>query len=482
MRRIFEQRLQLQLFFALAASCLVAALLVELVSDAVHHAEGYVLSDASRVLSQAIRELRREYNLRISGDSEWSTLPAGARDLSLRAISETVLAAYPGVEGGYWSGSQFLGYAFPTHGSPKYDVPAAERNDILNTIGQAREHGYAQRILRENRDFVVIAAMNFNRGAVWAMKRLPGQAAPAEREHSLLLACLVGAAFLSAAGMLATAYALRQGVAEIKKGLAVLNTDLNYRLPERHDELGEISAAINNMAAARRRLEAELQREDRLRTTGRLVGRVAHEMRNPLNGIRLALQAVARRAATGRVDRDDFQTILEEIDRMNRLLSDLLVFQQPRPALLQVLPVTPLLERCIQVVKPSADKRQISLTLKSKGRPEAALDESYFIQVCVNLLMNAIEASPPQGEVRVEAQTSHDGVQISVTDQGPGLGPEQREHLFEPFYTTKPNGHGLGLAVSRELMRSMHGDLVYEAPDGGGARFMMKLEDAIHAG
>jgi signal transduction histidine kinase len=484
MTQFFQNRLQLQLCFALAAACLVAVLLVEVVGDAVRHAEGYVVAQTERALAQAISEMRREYRLRTKGDFSWQTLPEAEQNISLRALSETVLSAYPGVEGGYW-GSQFLGYSFPTHdgGSPKYDVPQAERGDIAAVIAEAMRRGYAERVLLGKRDVVVIAAGRSGSEGIWAMKRLPGEAAPGERTHALLIAALVAAAFLSAAGVLATAFALRRGVAEVKAGLARLNTDLTYKLPERKDELGEIAAAVNEMAAARERLEAELRREDRLRATGRLVSRIAHEIRNPLNGIRLSLQALAARGATRPANAADFQHLMEEVDRMNRLVSDLLAFQQTRPPRLEVVDMSDVLEKSIRIVAPEARKRDIAVVRNQSGDFSeeticALADEQFAVQILVNLLLNAIDASSNGSAVSLHLQQNSGSVWVRVADRGPGLTPEQEQHLFEPFYTTKPNGHGLGLAVSRELARNMHGDLLYEPKASEGAIFVLRLRSA----
>lgn len=92
----------------------------------------------------------------------------------------------------------------------------------------------------------------------------------------------------------------------------------------------------------------------------------------------------------------------------------------------------------------------------------------------MNLLLNALEASPSGGVVRVRTSEENGVATVEVEDEGPGLNPEQQQHLFEPFYTTKPAGTGLGLAVSRELIRSQGGNLVY-IPQSKGARFVVEL-------
>lgn len=477
MKHLFQKRFQLQLLFALIAAVSVAALTVDLVLNAIRHAESFVLADTSRTLDRAIQELNREYRLRLNSDATWPDLSPGAQDVTLRAISETVLASYPGVEGGFWVPSRFLGYSYPTHdgGSPKFDVPAAEQSAIDGAIVQARREGRSQLVLRGRHDLVVISAAFDSPAVVWTMKRLPGQAEPAQRMRNILLTALVCAAFLGAAGVLATGIGLNRGIAQIKSGLASLNSNFVPGLPQRRDELGEISAAINEMARIRRRLEAEVRREDRARTIGHLVGRIAHEMRNPLNGIRLSLQMLAHRQEERRLRPGDFQMAIDEVDRMNQLLSDLLAFQQPRPPEIVPRALGPMLEECAQLVRPQAGKRGVELDIAGELAWTALLDEQYFRQIMLNLMLNAIDVSNRGDRVSIDAIPVEDRVDVEVTDRGPGLSHEQQEHIFEPFYTTKAQGHGLGLAVSRELAQSMGASLSFRNAPFRGATFVLQL-------
>jgi signal transduction histidine kinase len=493
MSNLFQKRFQLQLLFALVAAVSVAALTVELVVNAIRHAEGFVLSDTKRTLAHAIQELDHEYSLRKHHDNvradttfldtPWADLPLAARDLTLRAISQTVLASYPGVEGGFWMPAQFAGYSYPTHdgGSPKIDVPAAERSAIEGVIRRAQQHGSAEGVLRGKHDLIVISAVfETGEGVAWAMKRLPGQAEPAQRTESILLAALVAAALLGAAGVLATGVGLNRGIAQITSGLAALQRNFQPALPVRRDELGRISAAINEMAQTRSRLEAEVRREDRARTVGRMIGRIAHEMRNPLNSIRLALQMLAQRQQENRLHSDDFRMVIEEVDRMNRLLSDLLAFQQPRPPKIAPCAIGPVLKECTQLVTPQALKQGVALVVTGDPKLTALFDEEYFRQIIANLILNAVEVSQSGERVDVCSTASNGTVSIEVSDQGPGLSPDQQEHLFEPFYTTKTTGHGLGLAISRELAQSMGGTLSFRPEPARGATFVLQLR-STHA-
>lgn len=480
MNRFLRNRLVLQLLFTFVAALLVTTLSVELVTEAIGSAESVVVGEAGKVLSTATSELKQQYHYRANSDSFWHTLPEGARDISLRGITQTVLRSYPGVEGGFYSDSAgFLGYAYPTHdtGNAKIDVPTAERDMIVSVAEESIQRGgRAQRVIRGRTDLLIIASISgSDKVATWAMKRIVGRGAPGMRVRDVLLAVLVLAALVSIVGSLMTGLSLARGVTQIKAGLARLENNFDFRLPERTDELGSISHSINQMASVRTRLEAELRREERLRALGRLAAGLAHEIRNPLNSIRLTVQLLEHRLHTGSIRAEDLRTVRTEVDRLGTLLNDLLDLQrtrQPRP---ELQPVRPVVEHCLTLVKRQAEMQNTAFVFEDAGvEHRAFFDSQQLSQTIVNLLLNALEASPERGAVRVRLFAQNGTVHVEVKDEGAGLGPEQTEHLFEPFYTTKPSGTGLGLAVSRELMRSQGGDLRYNDADRG-ACFVVDL-------
>ncbi len=482
MNRLVQNRLLLQLIFTVVAALSVAALSVALISEAINSAERVVLGEANKSVTTASAELKQQYEYRSASDSSWPSLPAQAQDVSLRGITQTVLRSYPGVEGGFFSESNFLGYAFPTHdaGSAKIDVPSAERNYIESLAEASEKTGRVQeKLIRGNADLLVLRAVPVENGraVVWAMKRLVGRSSPGPGQRQLLLSVLVIAALVSIVGTLATGLGLARGVAEIKRGLAVLKTDFDHRLPERSDELGAISKSINDMASARGKLEGDLRREDRLRALGRLVAGLAHEIRNPLNSIRLTVQLLERRLDTHSVRREDFQTVRAEVDRLSSLLNDLLDLQRSRQPSPEMQPLLPLLQHCIKLIERQAEMQETSVVLEPvEDDLHALFDAQQLTQTIVNVLLNALEASPTGGIICVKAWEENGVARVEVRDEGPGLDSEQQQHLFEPFYTTKPAGIGLGLAVSRELMRSQGGDLFY-LPHSQGARFVIELAE-----
>lgn len=359
-------------------------------------------------------------------------------------------------------------------------MPVAELDDILATIAQSRATGSAERILRGERDIVVIDAKTDRQTGYtsWAMKRLSGQSDPGTHRREILQAALVLAALLSVTGTLTAGIILRRGIVQIKSGLAALEADFSHRLPERNDELGEISHSINRMAEARQKLETGLRREDRLRTIGRRVAGIAHEIRNPLNSIKLSIQYLERRIGGNSVHADDFRPVVEEVDRLSALLTTLLTFQKTREPALVDRPVTPLVEQCVSLVRREADFTNVTIrTASPEPDVPARFDPEQLTQVLMNLLLNAVEAAGPDGTVDLRVAKHDATIGIEVRDSGPGLSEEQREHLFEAFYTTKEGGTGLGLAVSRELAVGMGGALHYRN-NGPGATFEIELPAA----
>jgi signal transduction histidine kinase len=384
------------------------------------------------------------------------------------------------VEGGFYADSDFLGYAFPTHDSAaaKTDVPSAERNWIEHIAQRSlTSSSQAQQVFRGRSDIVVIEAVADKAHPIsaWAMKRLAGRNDPGAQKREFLLIALISAALLSIVGTLATGINLQHGVTQINQGLSRLEKDFKFRLPSRPDELGRVSQSINRMAVVRGQLETELRREDRLRAVGRLASSLAHEIRNPLNSIRLTVQLLEQRLKTNSIRPQDLALVKGEVDRLNMLLTDLLDLQWTRQPCPEWQPILPVVEHCIQLLHKQAEAQGHSFELQAR-QPDlhACFDSQQLTQTLINLLLNAIQATPAHGRIQVCVCDENKKAEIIVQDSGPGLSEEQLEHLFEPFYTTKPGGTGLGLAISRELMRSQEGDVLYRTHETG-ARFAIQL-------
>jgi signal transduction histidine kinase len=480
MNGLLKNRLLLQLVFTSAAALSVMALSVLLVRQAVRNAQSALVSEAQQATATAASELLSQYG-EISGlDSSWTGLPEAAQDVSLQSISRVVLRSYPGMQGGFATMDRLRGVAAAARDneSGKSSPGSQEAGMALGTARRAlvtREP--ASSVVQNGSDLIVVSSMGDpKRGiAAWSLKRLPGANNPGAHQRELLLSALVIAALLGIAGSLATGLSLRRGVLEVQRGLTELERDFDYRLRLRADELGEIGKSINRMASVRRELEEKLRREDRLRATGRLAAALAHEIRNPLNSIRLTIQLLEQRRKTNSIRAEDLELVKDEVDRLNSLLTDLLDLQRVRKPQPEQQAIRPVIERTLELIGRHAEARLRRIEFDpGDWELTACFDGKQLTQTVMNLLLNALEATGEGGSISVRIGQADGVATVAVSDSGPGLGAEQIDHLFEPFYTTKTDGTGLGLAVSRELMRSQGGDLVFQ-PEVNGGTFVVQL-------
>ncbi len=247
----------------------------------------------------------------------------------------------------------------------------------------------------------------------------------------------------------------------------------------------EKSAALDIALADLRTSQGALVRSEKLAAIGQLAASVGHELRNPLTAVRNASTYIAKKLAdpkpTGGAPSDpripQFLNIIDrELGVAARIISDLLDFARERPPTLNPCPLRPLVEEAISVV-PSADHVKV-VNAVPDDLPAPDLDKDQFRQVIVNLVQNAVEAIPADraGEVCVTAEGG-EGVpwKLLVRDNGPGMPQSVASRIFEPLYTTKSRGTGLGLAVVANLIRGHGGSIAVETTEDGGACFTIEL-------
>ncbi|NNE44991.1 MAG: PAS domain-containing protein [Gemmatimonadetes bacterium] len=218
----------------------------------------------------------------------------------------------------------------------------------------------------------------------------------------------------------------------------------------------------------RREVEQEVRKADRLAALGRLSAGVAHEIRNPLAGIRTTAE-ILRGRLSGDTGHEQFvDVILEETARLDRIVGSLLQFAKPPEPRREPLDVASLLERATQLAAGRAADRRVALHPAPKVDPGSPLaDRDQILQVLLNLILNGIDATPEGGEVRLFMEGAPGEVRITVEDDGPGVSPAARERIFDPFFTTKPGGTGLGLSISQNIVVQHGGTLRIEATDFG---------------
>jgi PAS domain S-box-containing protein len=254
------------------------------------------------------------------------------------------------------------------------------------------------------------------------------------------------------------------------------------------DDLGQPTGAVWRVRdlterrrgnAERRQLRARLLQSERLSALGEMAARIAHEVRNPLVSISAAAQLVEEELPPDSSVLEDVRAISREVRRLDGIVSDFLRFARPRRAAREPVAVDQILVETLEMVRAKAVG--VRLVLEVRGEPplRARCDGDAVRQVLWNVLLNAIEASPVGAEGTVECAVRRDKgrVVVEIVDGGPGLSAEARRRAFDPFFSTKARGTGLGLAVSKQIIDQHRGRIRLVNRRRGGTRVIIELPE-----
>ncbi|EYV03498.1 sensor protein ZraS [Escherichia coli O121:H19 str. 2010C-3840] len=227
---------------------------------------------------------------------------------------------------------------------------------------------------------------------------------------------------------------------------------------------------------SRQLLQDEMKRKEKLVALGHLAAGVAHEIRNPLSSIKGLAKYFAERAPAGGEAHQLAQVMAKEADRLNRVVSELLELVKPTHLALQAVDLNTLINHSLQLVSQDANSREIQLRFTANDTlPEIQADPDRLTQVLLNLYLNAIQAIGQHGVISVTVSESGAGVKISVTDSGKGIAADQLEAIFTPYFTTKAEGTGLGLAVVHNIVEQHGGTIQVASQEGKGSTFTLWL-------
>ena len=235
--------------------------------------------------------------------------------------------------------------------------------------------------------------------------------------------------------------------------------------------------------AEKRELARRAQITEKLAAVGTMTAGLSHEIRNPLNAAALQLSVLERRVR--RLSEalqpgllEPLLLVRDEIRRLDHILEDFLQFARPREFRPEPVEVRPLLRRVVDLLGSQAEARHVRLELaEEEGTqgPSVSGEEERLRQVLINLTLNALEATPDGGLVRLSMSREGDLARITVDDSGPGIPQEVRDRIFEPFFTTKAQGSGLGLPIVHAIVTQHGGTLEVGSAPEGGARFLLQL-------
>jgi signal transduction histidine kinase len=487
--RSLRSRLLVLWLLSLLACAAVGVLLVQLYGQSTTAQTGRAEAEVAR----ACDLIRDRYGFYVTG---WRGPVPPLSDAGLRrdlgAVVTLALARQDGVEGGLWQAEAGpLAYAYPTYeggGRPKMDLPAAELDRIRTVNAQAAgEEQAAARRWDGAAESLLIQACPVIAGPIpdltaWAMMRV--RAAPGTQSLRLGLGVLLALVLASSGWLTRLVLVWSRHVAGIERALAAGDGAFPVLAPTGERELDRIVAALNDagqrLAEARRRSEslaARVTAAERLAGLGRVAAGVAHEIRNPLAAMRLRAENALAAGDDAR-RRSALAGVLDGVARLDALVSELLAMTQRREARPVPTVLGPFLATLADRYSDEAARRGVALDVRCPVE-QATLDPEIVGRILDNLVQNALRHAPEGGQVAIAAAEAGERLRVTVADTGPGIAPNLRRSLFEPFVTGRADGTGLGLAIARELAEGHGGRLLLlraggEAP-GEGAVFALDL-------
>jgi signal transduction histidine kinase len=470
------------LWLAVAAACGVAAsLMLEMFQISV----SAQTDRADAILSRSCANIAEHYRFYSAGWQGTQDLTSSTLKRELQATVSLALRDQLGVEGGIWQREGGpLAYAFPTYegGGVKTDIPPAEyeRISAINQNAarfeepkQARFSGRSQTLLLRACPLSgPIAGLTG-----WTMTRVFTEAwqgyGNLRNGLLILFACVAAAAFLVTRVL--TVWSRHIGA--IERALEVGNADLPPLPMTGERELDRIVMALHQagerLAEARRRsdrLNEQVAAAERLASIGRLAAALAHEIRNPIAAMRLKAENAL---ADGSRHKEALKTIIEQIDRLDRLVAQLLTASSKGQAKSVRVFMTDFLEDILQPYQYIAKAKGLNFRV-SAAMDQAMLDPALTKRALENLVTNAISHSEPGGEIAIEASQANGKLVFAVKDEGAGIAPEIAATMFEPFVSGRSDGTGLGLTIAREAIASQ-GGMLRHVPSARGATFEIEL-------
>lgn len=253
-----------------------------------------------------------------------------------------------------------------------------------------------------------------------------------------------------------------------------VSTSLTF---DKENEVDSATAVIKDLTEVRR-MEEQMRRREKLLAMGELASGVAHEIRNPLNAISMIAQRLAKEflPSSGVKEFQSLTAVLKsEVQRVNRIIQEFLRFARPPQLNLSRIALKDFINQVVTLFESQASAKDIHFKIDVDCDVELRLDREQMTQAILNLLQNAIEATPSGGDILLACAASDGAVTIVVQDSGSGIPQDRFGKIFNLYYTTKPNGTGMGLAITQQIVLQHHGTIEVKSTEGKGAQFIMKI-------
>ena len=241
-------------------------------------------------------------------------------------------------------------------------------------------------------------------------------------------------------------------------------------------ELARRLALLETARAEARRSQQAVMRAERLSAIGEMAATVAHDIRNPLVAIGGFARALSSHPASDESAREYLNIILDEVTRLERIVTKVLDSARPAPTVAQPVQINLIVVEAVKLLEGELAKANVKVVMRlDSGLPAIPADSDRILQMVLNLMRNAVQAMPVSGTLSILTLPAGEWVEMRFTDSGHGIAPEIRDRIFSPFFTTKSAGSGLGLTIVNQVVREHGGVLDLQSTVGAGSTFTVKL-------
>jgi signal transduction histidine kinase len=419
-------------------------------------------------------------------------------DSTLKQISERELRVLSGLDGGFYliSADEFYGYSFPTSPPPVpvYGPPPRSYNIIKDQSLQS---------IRENRPIIDVHSFDAAFfplatrpmvidsqvvGVVWVRIHIQNDLPVIKLKQIVNVTALIS--ILGFLILMLLSALLGGEIKGIKQELEQIRHNPSLRLRKRWGIFGYITTNINYMLDTieeevnqRLILERQLSQKEKLASLGNMIAGVAHEVKTPLAIIKTRIQmwqkAIRDTPETcEQISPESMQLVIDETNRLSTLVKRLLVFSRPIDKKMKPTDINKLIREVVSFVSMGLNGTDIEIVLSlSPDLPLIDTDESSVREVIINILDNSVEAMPDGGSIKISTgiDSENKKLAIEVDDQGKGISSEIIDKVFDPFFSSKETGAGLGLSISYQIIKAHNGEISFSENPGAGVKCIIKL-------
>jgi two-component system sensor histidine kinase HydH len=309
--------------------------------------------------------------------------------------------------------------------------------------------------------------------------------APVHRLGYVFLALLLTTLFLAAVLVRPIAQSITEPLAQLTNFVSGFSKNRVVDAPKISPpeigppEVQELSLAFEKMMQDLIKTQADLTRAAKLAVVGEMSAAMSHEVRTPLGILRSSANLLMREPKLSAEGREVLGFIISETERLNKLVSSLIDAARPRQPALTKVNLVDIVHNVIALLKSQAQQKEIQILFSPLDKMPVLADADQMTQVLMNLLMNAIQILPAKGIIEVHLTQNSGQILLDVLDNGPGIVSENQAQIFEPFFTQRAGGVGLGLAVVKQIVEAHGGEINYQTSAYGGAQFRIRLPKVV---